>query len=169
MSRLLYIAVRGQVENWGLSSAKRRRLYSAPPAAWGWARGGWNDEHHVYEIDLDEAMKLGDAPEQTAQVRYEHAERRATRWLALRDSLEPLVASGRAPSGDDIWKLPARDLAQLARVFDGWSRLKKLEAPRGPGDGLEVIADQALHDVLADLLAPVERGDLDNAELKSCA
>lgn len=160
----MYIAVRGHVPTDQPPASNAARLYRSESAAWAWLRER-SGEVTVFEIDLDEAVIVSEEPI-GAQARYEHAERQATRYLGIMERLRPHVASGTKPSGDDVWKLSARSLAGLVRVFSGWRRLKgeRIERPLATGDGIEVIADRALFEALTELLAPVNPADLINAE-----
>ena len=179
MSRLLYIAVRGELKPDEVPASNMRRIYSSNTAAWLWLdrrndpNRNWEGERYVFEVDLDEAVLLRKEAAPTIQSRYEHAERRATRWLALCEHLEPLVASGSKPSGCDVWKLRGADLARLKRVFQAWASqrtfvaLNELPAPGlSINDALDGITERALFDVLAELLEQVDSGSLVNAELR---
>lgn len=164
MSRRLYIAVRGAEKSDEVPASNNRRLYSSEAAAWAWIDSLVHPKigGRVHEVDLDETVKLSRDPEPTWQARYEHAERRATRWLGLMERLEPLVKRGEKPS--DTWTLKAVDLVRLVRVFSGWKRIRETPMGHDERERIQPIADDALLGALTDALASVTTADVERGK-----
>lgn len=110
VSRLLYIGIRCDCPP-HVPACNERRLYSDERAAWRWldSKSRDADDSSVYEVDLDEVVRMSRQPEPTWQARYEHAIRRAEKWLELREKLEPIVRDPQLGKIAPVPEVPQQD------------------------------------------------------------